>query len=310
LIFMKKISKVWVFIIITFVVSFGSVEIFKYLGFTFTGIPAMVFGMFYMFIPMLSAILIGKVLHKENIKKEYLISFNINRWFFAAIAIPVVLAFASMGVSLLFSDVTFSPDMEGMFKRFQETLTPEELEQMRVSMKTIPIHPLLLTALQGIVAGLTINAVAGFGEELGWRGFLLREFKSWSFIKASVVIGFIWGIWHTPIILMGHNYPQHPQLGVAMMVVWCILLAVVFNYVTIKTKSVVAAAVMHGTLNGTAGVGIMMLDGGTDLTVGVTGFAGFIALFILILLIYLYDRWISKEKVFVNSIENSLCTIK
>lgn len=38
------------------------------------------------------------------------------------------------------------------------------------------------------------------GEELGWRGFALMELqKKYSPLKASIIIGFWWGIWHLPI---------------------------------------------------------------------------------------------------------------
>jgi hypothetical protein len=43
---------------------------------------------------------------------------------------------------------------------------------------------------------------------------------------------------------------------------------------------VIAAAIMHGTLNGTAGIPIMMIRGGSDLIVGITGFAGFVVLLV------------------------------
>lgn len=38
------------------------------------------------------------------------------------------------------------------------------------------------------------------GEELGWRGFALMELqKKYSPLKASIIIGFWWGMWHLPI---------------------------------------------------------------------------------------------------------------
>lgn len=119
-------------------------------------------------------------------------------------------------------------------------------------------------------------------------------------------MGAIWGIWHAPIILMGHNYPEHPELGVLMMTIWCILLSPLFNYITIKTKSVIAASLLHGTLNGTAGLSILLIMGGTDLTVGVTGLSGFVALILVIAAIYIYDYKISKEKIMGQTIAQSL----
>jgi uncharacterized protein len=163
-----------------------------------------------------------------------------------------------------------------------------------------------LAVIQGLIAGATINAIAGFGEELGWRGFLLKSFKEMNFLKASIIIGFIWGIWHSPLILMGHNYPQHPEIGVLMMTIWCILLTPLFLYFTVKAKSVIAAAIMHGTLNATAGIAIMVIDGGNDLTVGMTGIAGFISLIVVLILLFIYDNNLSKEKIMTNKISNYL----
>lgn len=45
------------------------------------------------------------------------------------------------------------------------------------------------------------NFLAGpLGEELGWRGFAQIELqKKYSPLKASLIIGFSWGMWHLPI---------------------------------------------------------------------------------------------------------------
>ncbi|TCZ73806.1 CPBP family intramembrane metalloprotease [Paenibacillus albiflavus] len=45
------------------------------------------------------------------------------------------------------------------------------------------------------------NLLSGpLGEELGWRGFAQIELqKKHSPLKASIIIGFWWGIWHLPI---------------------------------------------------------------------------------------------------------------
>ncbi len=303
---MKKMNKLVQFFGIIIILNLGMVGVFHLLGLDYKGIYGVVLGTAYMFVPMIAALIVKKAIHKEKIKKDLLISFKINKWFIAAIAIPPLLAFTTFGVSLLFPSVSLSLDMEGMFARYEAQLTPEQMDQMRISMKLMPVHPALMTLIQGLIAGVTINAVAGFGEELGWRGFLLREFEEMKFIKASIIMGAIWGIWHAPIILMGHNYPEHPEVGVLMMMIWCILLSPLFNYITIKTKSVIAASVLHGTLNATAGLSIMLIMGGNDLTIGLTGLAGFIALSIFIAFMYIYDYMISKEKIMGKTIAQSL----
>ena len=105
---------------------------------------------------------------------------------------------------------------------------------------------------------------------MGWRG-LCRELAELGFWKSSWVIGVVWGFWHAPLILQGHNYPQHPWAGVFMMTVMTVLLSPLLGYVTIKANSVIAAAFFHGTFNATAGLALMAVKGGNDLTVGVDG---------------------------------------
>ena len=54
------------------------------------------------------------------------------------------------------------------------------------------IHPIWIGLVLALIAGPTINAIAGFGEELGWRGFLQKEFSYMGFWKSSAVIGVIY----------------------------------------------------------------------------------------------------------------------
>jgi membrane protease YdiL (CAAX protease family) len=241
-------------------------------------IAALVLMIAYMFVPMIMAIVVQKFVYKEAVKAPLGISFRLNRWFLAAWLLPPLLALATFGVSLLLPGVAYSPDMAGMFERFQATLTPEQMAQMRVQAAALPIHPIWLGLLQGLVAGVTVNAAAAFGEELGWRGFLQRELAGLGFWKSAGLIGLIWGIWHAPLILQGHNYPEHPVAGVGMMTMWCILLSPVMSYIRLRAKSVIAVAIFHGTLNGTYGLASMLVQGGNDLTVGLAGLAGFVVL--------------------------------
>ena len=118
----------------------------------------------------------------------------------------------------------------------------------------------------------------------------MRSYAPLGFWRSSAVIGVVWGFWHAPLILQGHNYPQHPWIGVFMMCVFTVLLSPLMGYVTIRANSVIAAAIFHGTLNATAGIGMLVLKGGNDLTVGVTGLAGFITLLLANLVLFLLKR--------------------
>jgi membrane protease YdiL (CAAX protease family) len=304
---MKTINKTTLFLILTFAISFSLAGAYKLLGGTGSGTAIFtLLGAVYMFIPTICVLIVEKLVHKEKIKSRLLISFKINKWFIVAWLFMPVVIFSTLGINLLFPGVTYNSEMTGLLDRVTTLLPPDQIEQAKQSIKNLPISYLWIVLFQGLIAGITINAVAAFGEELGWRGFLLRQFQHMSFLKASLVIGVIWGIWHAPLIMMGHNYPQHPQIGVLMMVVMCVLLTPFLLYITIKAKSVIAAAIMHGTMNAVAGISIMGINGGNDLTSGIAGLAGFITSFVFLILLLVYDQYISKEKITTTPINDHL----
>jgi membrane protease YdiL (CAAX protease family) len=278
--------KITLFLAITFISALviGSIPVL--LDLRWQGSTATIIGVIYMLFPALTAIFVQKVLYHEPVLGPLKVSFRLNKWFAFAWFLPVIIALAAIAAGTLFPGVTYSPDMAGMLERYRDIMTPEQLAEMERSLQQMPVHPLFLTIVQGMIAGITVNALAAFGEELGWRGFLLQEFKTLGFARASLIIGIIWGVWHAPLILQGHNYPQHPLAGVFLMILFCILLTPLINFATLKANSVIAAAVMHGTLNGTAGIAIIMVKGGSDLTIGMTGAAGLITLLIANLVLY------------------------
>lgn len=302
---MKKISKTWLFLILVFLLSHGMAGIAYLSGIRLNTVPALIMSIAFMFMPLISAIIVTRI-HRENIAANLMISFRINKWFFVAWLLPIVLVLVSFLLSLLFPNVDYSPEMAGFFKRLEPITTPDKIEEMKNSMEKIPIHPVAMTIISGLVAGITVNAIAAFGEESGWRGFLLKQFHRLSFVQASLATGFIWGLWHAPLIIQGHNYPQHPVFGVFMMIIWCTLATPLFIYIAIKAKSTIAAAIFHGTINAVAGAPLMVLEGGNDLTIGLTGVAGFLSMIILILVFYLYDRFLTKEKAMTKKISEFL----
>lgn len=81
------------------------------------------------------------------------------------------------------------------------------------------------------------------------------------------------------------------------MTITTVLISPVISYVTLKARTVLAAAIMHGTFNAVFVISIMVVAGGSDLTVGMTGLAGFITLSILIVGLMAYDRWIASEPI-------------
>jgi CAAX protease family protein len=236
-------------------------------------------GALYMFAPGFAACVVQRA-YGEKIAKPLGVSFRINRWFFVAWLLPPLLTVAAAGVSVSMPGayLTLDPDQSNIFLFIEQNFPEEQQVALRESVAVTLFHPFLLVLVGGMFAGATINAVAGFGEELGWRGFLQREWASLGFWKSSWLVGFVWGLWHIPFLLHGHNYPGHPYAGIIAMTVWTVLFAPLIAYIRIRANSVIAAAVMHGTLNGTAMAPALVLRGGDPLMVGVMGLSGIIVL--------------------------------
>ena len=90
-----------------------------------------------------------------------------------------------------------------------------------------------------------------FGEEYGWRGYLLPKLLPLGEIRASVLLGVIWGVWHLPLILVGLNYPG-VNIFLAIIVFTFVTVALSFTYTwfyVASSGSVLVAAVFHASTN-------------------------------------------------------------
>ena len=135
----------------------------------------------------------------------------------------------------------------------------------------VPVGIVVLSqTLLAITLAPFINMLFTMGEELGWRGFLLPRLLPLGQWKAVLWSGLIWGVWHAPVIVQGHNYPGYPILGIFMMIVFCFLLGAIIAWLYINTKSPWVAALAHGSVNAIAGVPVLFLAPGFNVAFGGT----------------------------------------
>lgn len=242
----------------------------------------------YMFFPMIVA-LMRQWSQKEKPSGTGLLKLKISWSWLIAVAIPFAILLLSVLISAFMPGARLHYGPEGVIAF--SGLEGEAADQIIAQFRAIPPFAVIAgTLISGLIAGCTINAVAAFGEEYGWRNYMVDALRGQQFWKAALLIGFVWGIWHAPLILIGHNYPQHPIAGVGMMCVFCILMGVLELWLVLKTGSVIPAALMHGTVNAISGASLFLVSGGCDLTVGVSSLSGFIAIIITIVVLYFYDR--------------------
>lgn len=263
-------KKILIFLAFCFGISWVSAGIFYLCGIDYQSVWGFLFATVYMFFPLVS-VLLTQLVTGEKPFSDIGISFRLNKWWWLGwlviIPLPILL---SLPVSALFPGVSIGTDTASL------NATMDAMQA-----QGLPLGPWgvgIVTLLSGFVAGLTVNALFAFGEESAWRGFLHRLLKGKGFWKECLIIGVIWGIWHAPLILMGHNYPEHPVAGVFMMVAFCVLVTPLMVFIREKSGSVIMAAIAHGTINALGGLPIVYLIGYKELLSGITGLAGFIVL--------------------------------
>lgn len=107
----------------------------------------------------------------------------------------------------------------------------------------------LVTGLQSVLLAPFVALLIAFGEEYGWRGYLQGEMVKLGRARGILLVGIIWGLWHAPVIAMGHNYPGYPLLGILLMTLYCVALAFFFGSAVLVSGSIWLAAWLHALNN-------------------------------------------------------------
>ena len=144
------------------------------------------------------------------------------RYYAYAVAVPLVLALLAGLLSKALDIRTFSP------------LAPDEFVRITPAM----VHL------------LGLGLLGAFGEELGWRGFLLPRMMSGGFRTPYLGCGLVWASWHLPLIALGGFYPTgHPLLMALVYGVGIVAMSFVFSELRLRSGSVWVATVAHAAHN-------------------------------------------------------------
>jgi len=266
--------RILLYIGITFLLTWGYCLLILYpviKGESINGVPSITAQLLtaaVMFFPALG-VLITRLITKEGFRESWLmpnLRGNIKTYLLAWFGPSILTILGALLYFLIFPD-QFDPDCGYM----QATL-----DSMGATAEDIPIPLNLLMVvqgIQGIFLGPIMNFVTCFGEEWGWRGYLLPKLsKRLPLLPTLLISGIIWGLWHAPLTIVGHNYglgyPGFPFTGIGMMCLFCITLGVFMSYVTLKTGSCIPAILSHGAVNGFAALGIYFTHNGGNAFIG------------------------------------------
>lgn len=298
---MKRIS---IFLILTFVLTWAA-EFFLWQngGLENPSVQIILTGI--MLIPAICTLL-TRWITKEGFHDMWLrldVKKNYRVYLIAWLGPCVLIVLGTILYFLLFRS-NFDPEMTVLRESMKTVQTGEPVE---ITTRVL-IYTVLMQSLISIVFAPILNIIPSLGEEIGWRGYLLPKLNTMFSRKKTVLLtGLIWGVWHAPIIAMGHNYEKNyfgfPYFGILAMIIFCIVVGSFFSWLAFSIHSAIPAAIAHGALNGFASIGIFFLKDSPAPFLGPypTGLIGGIG---FIVVGFLCFRQIEKAGTGVDVIEN------
>ncbi|RPH34155.1 MAG: CPBP family intramembrane metalloprotease [Bacteroidales bacterium] len=102
------------------------------------------------------------------------------------------------------------------------------------------------------ITTLIIGALLLFGEEYGWRGFLLQNLsEARGKLFAVVAVGIVWALWHAPLIysLGCYYYLPNPFLLMLVQMGAVFVISIPFAYSYFISRSIIPPMIFHFVWN-------------------------------------------------------------
>jgi len=92
-----------------------------------------------------------------------------------------------------------------------------------------------------------IFLIAAIGEEVGWLGYAIDPMQNkWGALKASIILGLVWAIWH----IIPYNQAHQTPIWIVWQSISTVFLRVIIVWIYNNTvKSVFATILFHAMMN-------------------------------------------------------------
>jgi membrane protease YdiL (CAAX protease family) len=136
------------------------------------------------------------------------------------------------------------------------------LLQLRLGAVAVKPGTRVAPLLPGLLLAAVVLVPLVAGEEIAWRGFLQGPLMAeYGTIGGVVLLGLVWGIWHAPIALRGHNLRSaYWAEAFVLYPVMCVAYSFPLAFLTVETGSIWPALVFHAVNNAVGSVGGSVLE--------------------------------------------------
>lgn len=179
--------------------------------------------------------------------------------YLAAYVIVPLLIVSGVGLSLLLGYQHWT-DPVAALKQSLATHQPAPPLPPGVTLQQLALTTVISQVALAFTLAIPINMIVTFGEEFGWRGYLLPRLAPLGGEWAAFLTGVIWGLWHVPIIITTSiNFPGHPWLGALGMVALTTAFGFVLAWLRFRSGSVWPSTLAHAAANAQAGIVLLVL---------------------------------------------------
>jgi len=200
-----------------------------------------------MFAPAFAALL-ARVLTKEGLQHSgFQFNFSQHKFCFLFGWFGTT-ALTFLGAVLYF--VIFRDNFDPQMTTFVESMKAQgsELDEVNIiaSYKT--------SLLMNVFSAPLLDVVNAFGEEWGWRGYLLPKlYRKFGTIPAVLLSGLAAGLWYAPLVALGYyygtDYAGEPFTGILAMCVFGMVTGCIYAFLALRSGSVFPAIFAHSAVS-------------------------------------------------------------
>lgn len=164
-----------------------------------------------------------------------------------ALVLPIGIGLLAYGTGWITGLAPFTaPSLEP----FQQLLPAGIFQQLLPAHGVSPALPFLVSLVFSMTYVTLFSIPLAFGEELGWRGYMLTRLIDAGMPKPILLSGLIWSVWHVPLIVAGiYVGGPFPVVTIVLFMINVTAIGYVFARLRLATGSIWACVLLHASWN-------------------------------------------------------------